>query len=182
MSSEIAVSSELLVAVEVLAHVGLLVRVRSHVRFQVAPLVEDLLANVALVRRTLLVDHLVDGQRSRLAEALLADVALEGLLVRVNETMVAQMVLAPEGLVADVALIGPLVGVCSLVNEEVVGFGELALTESAYEFYIGEGGYRAVWVSMNLHSYSGSYSCSCGAAKVEQRKTVALELTFLWSI
>ena len=83
--AKVTVAPELLAAVVVFAHVGLLVGVRAHVGLQVAALVEHLLANVALVRRTLLVDHLVHGQRARLAKALLADAALEGLLVRVDE-------------------------------------------------------------------------------------------------
>lgn len=134
MSSEIAVSSKLLVAVEMLARIRFFVAVRPQMSLEVAPLVEDLVADVAFVWGTLVVDHLVNGQRARLTEALAALAALKWLFVRVDEAMVAQMVLPPEGLVADVTLIGSLVGVRSLVDQEVVGFGELTLAESAYEF------------------------------------------------
>lgn len=117
MSSEIAVSSKLLVAVEMLARIRFFVAVRPQMSLEVAPLVEDLVADVAFVWGTLVVDHLVNGQRARLTEALAALAALERLLVRVDEAMVAQVVLPPEGLVADVTLIGSLVGVRPLVDQ-----------------------------------------------------------------
>lgn len=43
--------------------------------------------------------------------------------------MVSEMVLAPEGFSTDVAGEGSLVCVCPLVDEEVVGLGEMATTE-----------------------------------------------------
>ena len=51
--------------------------------------------------------------------------------VPVNVLVVAEMVLSPEGLAADVTAVGPLVSMGSLVNEEVVGFRELPVTELA---------------------------------------------------
>ena len=47
--------------------------------------------------------------------------------------MVAQVILAPERLVADITFVGSLVGVGALVDEQVVGFGELALAEATDE-------------------------------------------------
>ena len=47
------------------------------------------------------------------------------------------MVLSPEGLVADVAREGAFVGVCPLVNQQVVGLGELALAVLADELLLG---------------------------------------------
>lgn len=47
--------------------------------------------------------------------------------------VVAKVVLAAEGLVADITFVGALVGVGALVDEEVVGFGELAFAKAAYE-------------------------------------------------
>lgn len=58
---QVAVPAELFAAFLVLAHVGLLVGVGAHVGFEVAALIEHLLADVAFVRRSLLVDHLVNG-------------------------------------------------------------------------------------------------------------------------
>lgn len=48
--------------------------------------------------------------------------------------MVSQVVLAAESLVADITFVGALVGVGALVDQEVVGFGELSIAESADEF------------------------------------------------
>lgn len=47
--------------------------------------------------------------------------------------MVPQVVLPPEGLAAHVAREGALVRVRALVDEEVVGLGEVALAEAAHE-------------------------------------------------
>lgn len=140
VAPQVAVAPELFAAIVPFAHVGLLVGVRAHVRLEVASLVENLLANVALMRRALLVDHLVHGQSARLAKALLAHRTLEGLLVRVDESVVAQVVLAPEGLVADITLVGPLVCVRALVDQQVVGLGELAPTEATDELWFGWAG------------------------------------------
>ena len=86
--AEVAVAPELFAAVVVFTHIRFLIGVSSHMSLQVAALVEHLLADVAFVRRTLLVDHLVHSQSARLAESLLADTALKGLLVRVDEPVV----------------------------------------------------------------------------------------------
>ena len=75
---------------------------------------------------------LVDHESARLTEALAAHGALERLLLGVHVAVVAQMVLAPKGLAAYVARIGPLVGVRALVDEQVVGLGEVARAEAAY--------------------------------------------------
>lgn len=48
--------------------------------------------------------------------------------------MITKVVLAAEGLVADITFVGALVGVGALVDEEVVGFSELAFAEAADEF------------------------------------------------
>lgn len=53
--------------------------------------------------------------------------------------MVAEVVLPPEGLVADVARVGPLVRVRPLVDEQVVGLGEVAPAELADELLLGLG-------------------------------------------
>ena len=52
------------------------------------------------------------------------------------------MVLPPEGLAAYVAGVGPLVRVGSLVNQQVVGLGELSVTELANKllFWFSAGG------------------------------------------
>lgn len=51
--------------------------------------------------------------------------------------MVSEMVLAPEGFVADITFVGALVGVRPLVDEQVIGFGELSLAEATDELLLG---------------------------------------------
>ena len=79
------VPAEVTVAAELLAAVGTVVRfdvgVREEVRLQVGALVEASAAEVALVRRVLLVEDAVDGEGARLAEALAALGALEWFLL-----------------------------------------------------------------------------------------------------
>ena len=54
-----------------------------------------------------------------------------------NVAMVPQVVLPPEGLAADVAGVGPLVRVGPLVYQQVVGLGELSVTELANKLLLG---------------------------------------------
>jgi hypothetical protein len=49
------------------------------------------------------------------------------------------MILSAEGLSANVARVGPLVGVGPLVDEQIVGLGELAVAELADELLLGAG-------------------------------------------
>lgn len=78
----------------------------------------------------------VDGQRARLAEALAAVVALEGLLFGVDVAMVSQVILATEGLAANITAVGALVGVSPLVDQQVVGLGELTVAVFADELLL----------------------------------------------
>lgn len=48
--------------------------------------------------------------------------------------MVAQVVLTSECLVAYITFVRALIGVGAFVDEQVIGFGELALAEATYEF------------------------------------------------
>jgi hypothetical protein len=82
------------------------------------------------------VRHFVHGQRPRLAESFAAVVALEGLFLGVDVTVVSEMVLPTEGFSANVTAVGALVGVGSLVDEEVVGFGELPIAVFADELFL----------------------------------------------
>ena len=54
-----------------------------------------------------------------------------------NVAVVSQVVLPPEGLAADVAGVGPLVRVGPLVYQQVVGLGELSVTELANKLLLG---------------------------------------------
>jgi hypothetical protein len=47
------------------------------------------------------------------------------------------MILTTEGLAANVARVWPFVGVSPLVDEQIVGFGELAIAELADELLLG---------------------------------------------
>lgn len=95
--------------------------------------------------------------------------------------VIAEVVLAAEGLVADITFVGPLVGVCALVDEKVVGFGELAFAEAADEFcnnyrradvedvvvlVRGVFKYRSIWVVAPEHG---------------RHRRWGWGLTFLWS-
>lgn len=53
------------------------------------------------------------------------------------------MVLPPEGLVADIAGVGPLVRVRALVDQQVVGLGEMPAAELAHKLLLGLGGQPA---------------------------------------
>lgn len=112
-------------------------RVALHVCLQVGTLIEAPVADGALVRRLLQMRHLVHGQSPGLAESLAAVSALERLLLGVDVTVIPQMVLSPEGLSADVARVGALVGVSPLVDEQVVGLGELPVAVLADELLLG---------------------------------------------
>lgn len=57
--------------------------------------------------------------------------------------MVPQVVLPPESLVADVTGVRPLVRVGPLVDEEVVGLGEVPAAELADELLFRLGGQAA---------------------------------------
>ena len=49
--------------------------------------------------------------------------------------MIAKMVLPPEGFATDIAREGSLIGVSALVNEQVVGFGEMTFAVLADVFF-----------------------------------------------
>ncbi len=85
------------------------------------------------MRALLHVEDLVDGQGAGLAEALPAVVALEGLLLGVDVPVVPQVVLPPKGLAANVTRVWSLIGVSPLMDEQVVGLGELPVAELADE-------------------------------------------------
>ena len=109
------------------------VSVGQQMGLQVGALVEAALADGTPVRALLHVEDLVDGQGAGLAEALPAVVALEGLLLGVDVPVVPQVVLPSKGLATDTTGKGPLIGVSPLVDEQVVGLGELPVAELADE-------------------------------------------------
>lgn len=49
--------------------------------------------------------------------------------------MITEMVLSSESFATDVTGEGPLIGMSALVNQQVVRFGELSLTEATDEFF-----------------------------------------------
>ncbi len=75
----------------------------------------------------------MDSQGAGLAEALPAVMTLEGLLLGVDVPVVPQVVLPPKGLAADTTGKGSLIGVSPLMDEQVVGLGELPVAELADE-------------------------------------------------
>lgn len=112
-------------------------RMALHVCLQVGTLIKAPVADGALVRCLLQMRHLVHGQSPGLAESLAAVSALERLLLGVDVTVIPQMVLPPESLSADVARVGTLIGVSPLVDQQVVGLGELPVAVLADELLLG---------------------------------------------
>lgn len=53
--------------------------------------------------------------------------------------VVSEMVLSPEGLLADVTCIRPLVCVCTLMDQQVVWFGEMPATKLTHKLLLGLG-------------------------------------------
>lgn len=54
--------------------------------------------------------------------------------------MIAEMVLTAESLAADVARVRSFIGMCALVDQQIVGLGELTVAELADELLLGAGG------------------------------------------
>ena len=73
-------------------------------------------------------EDLVYGQCAGLTKSFSTLGTLEGLFFGVDVPMVPQVVLSAEGLPTNITVIWPLVGVRSLVDQQVVRFGELAST------------------------------------------------------
>lgn len=126
-----------------------------HVSFKVGALIEAAVAHGAFVRRFLQVRHLVDREGPTLAESLAAVVALERLLFGVDVAMISQVILTTEGFAADVTRIRALVRVRSLVDQKVVGFGELSVAVLADELFL--------WArSSRSGDLQGSQPITCG--------------------
>ena len=98
------------------------------------------LADGTLVTVCLTMQDLVDSQGTTLTEALVAFSTLVRFVLRVDILVVSQVVLSSEGFTTDVARERPLVRVSSLVDHDVVGLGELAVTKLADEPLLGSGG------------------------------------------
>ena len=108
--------------------------VGEQVGLEVGPLVEAPLTDgTPVVGGLLHVEDLVDGEGPRLTEPLAALSALEGLLLGVNVPVVSQVILTSKGFTTNITRIGSLVGVRALVDQEVVGLGELTVAEFADE-------------------------------------------------
>lgn len=114
-----------------------------HVSLKISALIETAIAHGTLVRRLLEMGDFVNGESSRLTESLAAVVALERLLFGVNVSMISQVILTTEGLATDVATVWPLIGVSSLVNQKIVGFGEMTIAVFADELLLWSRSSRA---------------------------------------
>ena len=73
-------------------------------------------------------EDLVYSQCAGLAKSFSTLGTLEGLFFGMDVPVVSQVVLSAEGLPTNITVIRPLVGVRSLVDQQVVRFGELAPT------------------------------------------------------
>lgn len=105
-------------------------------RFEVGSLVEAAIANGTFMGRFLQMRHFMHGECSRLTETFSAVVALEWFFFGVNVAMISQMILATESFAANVTAVGTLIGVSSLVNQKIVGFGELTIAILADELFL----------------------------------------------
>lgn len=59
--------------------------------------------------------------------------------------MISEMVLAPESFPTDLAGVWPFVCVCSLMDQKIVGFGEMATTIFTDELFFGPSGPATAW-------------------------------------
>ena len=82
----------------------------------------------------------VDVQAPGLTEPLAAVPAVEGPLLAVRVLVVTEVVSTSEGFMADVTREGPFISVCTFMDHEVVGLGDLSGTELADEPLLGSGG------------------------------------------
>lgn len=74
------------------------------------------------------------------------------------------MILSPESLSANVARVRPLIGVRALVDEQIVGFRELAVAELADELLLGAGSAAGTteetWIVLAWVERRHTISCS----------------------
>ncbi len=94
-----------------------------------APLLEHLAADGAGDDNIGRVENPVDIETSGLAEALSTVLALEGLLFGVDISVVPQVVLPSEGLATHITGKRPFICMSPLMDEQVVGLGELPVAE-----------------------------------------------------
>jgi len=78
----------------------------------------------------------VHRKSSRLTKPLAAFTALERLLFAVDVSVIPQVVLSPERFATYITAVRPLISVGSLVNQKIVGLGELSITELTDELLL----------------------------------------------
>ena len=86
------------------------------------------------------------GQSPSLTETFPADRTLKRLVFRVDELVVPQMVLPPKRLATDITGKRPLISVRPLMDQEVVGFGELSLAVLADVLLLQSFGKGCLWL------------------------------------
>lgn len=59
--------------------------------------------------------------------------------------MISEMVLAPKSFPTDLAGVWPFVCVCSLMDQKIVGLGEMATAIFTDELFLGPGGPATPW-------------------------------------
>ena len=116
------------------------------VGLQVWSLTKALTAHRALVGWPINVKDLMHGQSSSLTETFPAHSTLKRLVFRVDELVVPQMVLPPKWLAADITGKRPLISVGPLMDQEVVGFGELSLAVLADVLLLQSFGKGCLWL------------------------------------
>ena len=83
--------------------------------------------------------YLVYSQSTRLTKSFSAFRALERFLFRVNVSVISQMILSSKRFSTDFTGIRSFISVCSLMDEKIVGFSKLTVTELADKSFLGSG-------------------------------------------
>ena len=111
--------------------------VGKNMRFHRRFLVKMFVANRAGQHYVGGIEDFVDVKASGLTEAFTTICALVWLILGVDVLVVPEMVLPSEGLATNITRVGTFISVRPLVDQQVVGLGELSVTELADEPLLG---------------------------------------------
>ena len=90
-------------------------------------------------------------ETSGLAESFATILAAEGSALAVGVLVVSQVVLSPKGLATHITGKWSLICVGPLMDEQVVGLGELPVAELANEPFLGLGKHGSMWLLLVKH-------------------------------
>lgn len=81
----------------------------------------------------------MDRQGPTLAKSFSTFATLEWFFLAVDIPVVSEMILSSKGFTADVTRVRPLVRMGSLVNQQIIRFGELSITKFTDELFLRSG-------------------------------------------